>query len=154
MAAWLLGFMPWRRQRAAKRTYLRLISPRTRDRLHPGDGPLDFFSAAYHAVGDSHLLQLMNEGRARDCSENITGIAKTCQAWYRSGTSGAGGSSKADRIRPPSGTPTERDLLDTLAIVLEAQGEIKGAKEAAFNAAKLVPDDVYLLWQPNRLQMA
>ena len=129
---------------------------RARDRLHPGDGPLDFFSAAYHAVGDSHLsLQLMNEGRARDCSENITGTSqKNCQAWYLGLAQVELAEARKLIESALHQEPNRAEFLDTLAIVLEAQGEIKGAKEAAFNAAKLVPDDVYLLWQANRLQMA
>jgi hypothetical protein len=43
------------------------------------------------------------------------------------------------------------DLLDTLAVVLEAQGEQGRALEAARAAARTNPSDVYLLWQAHRL---
>ena len=38
--------------------------------------------------------------------------------------------------------------------VFEAQGDLEQAKDAAWRAATLVPDDVYLLWQAARISAA
>jgi Flp pilus assembly protein TadD len=47
--------------------------------------------------------------------------------------------------------PTRSDFLDTLAVVAEARGDLTTARDAARRAARLSPEDVYLLWQVRRL---
>ena len=39
-------------------------------------------------------------------------------------------------------------------MVEEARGDLQAARDAAWQAATLEPDDVYLLWQASRLDSA
>jgi Flp pilus assembly protein TadD len=105
-------------------------------------------------------LALMEEGRRRDCGESSTpGTNKTisqsnCQAWYQ-----ALAHTELEQARELIDAallaePHRAEYLDTLAVVLEAQGEMDGARRAAHQAAQIVPDDVYLLWQAYRLDEA
>ena len=44
------------------------------------------------------------------------------------------------------------DYLDTKAVVHLARGELDLAFDAAIHAARLSPDDVYMLWQAERIK--
>jgi hypothetical protein len=43
------------------------------------------------------------------------------------------------------------DFLDTKAMVYLRRGDYKAAFDAAMSAARLAPDDLYMLWQVQRL---
>jgi len=126
-------------------------------RLHPGDGPLDMLAAGYRATGEAtRSHSLMEEGRSRDCVETTEDDASraNCEAWY---AAVGGGDLQIARERIDAAleaAPGRAEYLDTLAVVLEAQGEVAEARDTAWRAARLVPDDVYLLWQAVRLDAA
>jgi len=125
-------------------------------RLHPGDGPLDFVAAAYAIAGQGQeAVGLRDQGEARDCSRADEGASHdNCIAWY-SGLVGADLDQAWEAIqRAVEAEPARSDFLDTFAVVAEARGDLDTARDAARRAARLSPDDVYLLWQVRRLDSA
>lgn len=129
---------------------------RARQRLHPGDGPLDFFAGAYTVIGEDDLAsQLVEEGEARDCQDMTSPDSQqNCRAWYNAMVH-QDLDAAIDTIRAiVEANPHRPDYLDTLAVVLEARGEIRDAREAAWKAALMDPSDVYFLWQAARLDRA
>ncbi|MEL6344224.1 MAG: aspartyl protease family protein [Myxococcota bacterium] len=129
---------------------------RALNRLHPGDGPLDFLAGAYQVVGaDSVADRLMNEGLDRDCVlMEDPDSRENCEAWYHALTHQQLDKAYALIAQAVENQPNRSEFLDTLAVVQEARGEIKQASDAAWQAAILSPDDVYMLWQAARLQRA
>lgn len=129
---------------------------RLRAQLHPGQGALDFLAAAYHRAGRQDLaVELSAQGRARDCAQvEALPNQHNCEAWYR----GIVGEDLDEARRlvqlALEEDPDSSEFLDTLAVVLEAQGDRAGAASASRRAARLSPDDVYLLWQAARLDRA
>ncbi len=129
---------------------------KARERLHDGEGPLDFLAAAYRLLNRPDLARsLMDAGIARDC-----GLAteapdrQNCEAWYRAvaGVDLDGARTRIDAA--VQARPQNHQFLDTLAVVLEAQGAASAARDAAWAAARTNPEDVYLLWQADRLAAA
>jgi len=129
---------------------------RARGRLHPGDGPLDFFAGAYSVIGESdQAVALMDEGLARDCAQMSSPDSQSnCEAWYHALTRQQLEDAMARIQATVDSNPHRSDYLDTLAVVLEARGELEAARDAAWQAAALDPDDVYFLWQAARLNRA
>jgi tetratricopeptide (TPR) repeat protein len=127
------------------------------DRLHPDTRPLDFLVAGYTALGDHDAAaQAMDEGLARDCGPIPEGPDRdNCLAWYW-GLAGVHLDEAKDRITSALAKSGDRsDFLDTEAMVWLARGDLESAAEAARKAARLSPEDVYMLWQAERLrQMA
>ncbi|MFK7930143.1 MAG: aspartyl protease family protein [Myxococcota bacterium] len=123
-------------------------------RLHPDLRPLDFMVAAYHAVGDQDVAtRFLELGLERDCAP-MAGFAPArdnCEAWYR----GLAGDRLDHALALVDGALAETgprsDYLDTKAVVHTARGELDEAYNAAIEAAKLSPDDVYMLWQADRI---
>jgi len=122
-------------------------------RLHPGDGPLDFLAGAWTILNDSERAEKhLNDGLARDCSKAADKASQqNCTAWYQ-------GLVKQNLVlanqlvkEALTQRPNRAEYLDTLAVVLEAQGETVAARDAAWRAATQMPDDVYLLTQALRL---
>lgn len=125
-------------------------------RLHPGDGPLDFLAASYRVLADaSHAIELMEAGRERDCTKAADQAGRAnCEAWYL-GMAGVDlGAARESIDAALSEHPDRTEFLDTRAVVLEALGDLPAARDAAWHAASLAPDDVYLLWQAARLDAA
>lgn len=122
-------------------------------RLHPDLRPLDFLVAAHHALGDEErALALFAEGLERDCAPAPEGSGKdNCTAWYLalSGQDLDRALTLVDGALGESGP--RADYLDTKAVVHMARGELELAYEAALAAARLMPDDVYMLWQAERI---
>ena len=134
---------------------LRADIQRSIARLHPGDGPLDFLAAAFRELGDEARAQELTEsGIARDCASARSATRKAnCTAWYL-----ALGGGSLDQAAQQIATalveePERAEFLDTLAVVHEALGEDAKAHEAAWRAARQYPDDIYLLWQAERLAL-
>lgn len=122
-------------------------------RLHPHDRPLDFLVAAHRALGDDEAVeQLMQAGIERDCSMTDQDASRdNCLAWYgalaqRDPTDAL---RRIDRAIEAEGMRS--DYLDTKAMVHLALGEYDLAYESAIAAARLSPDDVYMLWQAERI---
>ncbi len=124
-------------------------------RLHKELRPLDFMVAAYHAIGDDKLASAyMQEGIARDCEamDRFPAARDNCTAWYR----GLAGDRLDAALALVDGALAETgprpDYLDTKAVVHLARGELDLAFDAAIHAARLSPDDVYMLWQAERIK--
>ncbi len=150
---WFYGLLV---QGPDERAMLETDLDRAVGRLHPGEGALDFIAAAYQRAGEEdRALRIAQAGRERDCPlADEQAQRDNCQAWYR-GVVGV----ELDEARALiEGAlvehPRRAEFLDTLSVVLEAQGDLAGARDASWKAAVLSPDDVYLLWQASRLDRA
>jgi tetratricopeptide (TPR) repeat protein len=126
---------------------------RAQSRLHTGDGPLDFMAASWRIVGDPERAEkLMRAGLERDCTQASSIHSRdNCEAWYRALVHEELDDARVRIDRALLTAPSRAEFLDTLAMVLEAQGHAAAAGEAALKAARLAPDDIYLLVQAARL---
>ena len=123
------------------------------DRLHPQLRPLDFLVAGYHAIGeDAAADTALGEGIVRDCEPIPEGPENdNCYAWYWA-LRGTHLDESRDRIESALAASGERsDFLDTRAMVYLARGDLASAADSARRAARLNPDDAYMLWQAERL---
>jgi tetratricopeptide (TPR) repeat protein len=121
-------------------------------RLHPGAEPLDFVGASLRSLGDTEgAAATLASGHARDCKPFRRGATRdNCDAWYWA----LGGErlDEADRSirRAVRLEPKNSAFRDTAAVVAAARGEYARASEEARQAARLSPDDPYLIWQARR----
>jgi len=122
-------------------------------RLHPGRRPVDFLVAAHHALGDQEqAIALMQEGVTSQCEDLEESASRdNCLAWFYSlaGVHLDEALTRIDRALAKSGD--RPDYLDTKAMVHLSRREYGPAYDAAVSAARLSPDDVYMLWQAERL---
>lgn len=125
-------------------------------RLHPGDEPLDFVGAALIAVGDpAGGATALSAGRARDCEPMPAGAARdNCLAWYDALAGRDLDRAEARVLAALESQPGNASFYDTAAVVAEARGDRRLAAERARTAARIDPDDPYLLWQLARLEAA
>ncbi|MCB9778136.1 MAG: aspartyl protease family protein [Alphaproteobacteria bacterium] len=125
-------------------------------RLHPGQGSLDFMAAAWHQLGHQERAEaLAKQGEDRDCTQvEDPSRQANCRAWYRGVVGVDLDRALAEIEEAMQGKPDSSEFLDTYGVVLEARGDLPGAAEAARRAVALNPDDVYLLWQADRLARA
>ncbi len=124
------------------------------DRLHPAGRPLDFLVAVHRTLGEvDQARDLMREGIDRDCHiPQTTASQDNCIAWYKA-LAAIDLDDAIERIdRALAADGARSDFLDTKAMVHLSRGEIDQAYEAAVSAARLSPDDVYMLWQVERLR--
>jgi tetratricopeptide (TPR) repeat protein len=122
-------------------------------RLHPHNRPLDFLVAAHRALGDEEKVQEhLQEGLAAHCEPMPEGPEKdNCTAWYYA-LAQVSVDEALERIERALARTGERsDFLDTKAMVHLARHEYELALKAAHEAARLSPDDVYMLWQAERI---
>jgi tetratricopeptide (TPR) repeat protein len=124
------------------------------DRVQPWLRPLDFAVAGWRAVGDADAASAaMEAGLARDCEPLPAGPEHdNCYAWYW-----ALDGIRLDEARVLVEGALERagdrsDFLDTAAMVYLARGEHQRAAETARRAARLAPEDIYMLWQAERIK--
>lgn len=124
------------------------------ERLHPQLRPLDFLVASYRVIGDEERVQTyLSEGLERDCEAFSSRSGRhNCTAWYLALAQQDLDRAlrlvdRALRIEGP-----RSDYLDTKAVVHVARGEIDQALHASTEAARLLPDDVYMQWQVERIQ--
>jgi tetratricopeptide (TPR) repeat protein len=124
------------------------------DRLHPGMRPTDFQVAAHHVLGDQdEAVALMQQGITKLCepAADTEDAMDNCLAWFWS-LAGIRQDESLKRIeRALSHTGPRSDYLDTKAMVHLARGELDLAVDAAWAAARQSPDDVYMLWQAERI---
>jgi tetratricopeptide (TPR) repeat protein len=122
-------------------------------RLHPNRKPLDFMVAAYRALGDSDAsLAAMREGLERDCLPmEEEPLIDNCYAWYwaLAQVKPEEALKKIEAALEAEGPRS--DFLDTKAMVHLARGEYEAAQSAATAAARMSPQDVYMLWQVERI---
>jgi tetratricopeptide (TPR) repeat protein len=122
-------------------------------RLHPNRQPLDFLVASYHALGDGEAsIATMREGLERDCLPmEQQSLLDNCYAWYwaLAGVKTEDALKKIDAALDAEGPRS--DFLDTKAMVHLARGEYEEAHLAASSAARMSPQDVYMLWQVERI---
>lgn len=122
-------------------------------RLHPHNQPLDFLVAAYRSLGDESAVQEgLSKGLSAHCEPMPASPDKdNCYAWYYA----------LAQVEPDSAlsliegalakTGERSDFLDTKAMVHLSRKEYALALTAAHGAARLSPDDVYMLWQAERI---
>ncbi len=126
---------------------------RAEKRAHPTEVPFDFAAGAWSAMGDEErMTRLADQGMARDCERAKNEPSRdNCMAWYQA----LGGHDLAiaeELVRKAlKEQPSRSEFLDTLAIILEAQGRPAEAREASRQAALHQPDDAYLVTQAIRL---
>jgi len=122
-------------------------------RLHPDARPFDFLVAAHRILGDEpQTLALRQQGLSEHCLPMAHGpSAENCHAWYDA-LAGVDLDRALQRIDHALSVDGERsDFLDTKAMVHLARREPQQAKAAAIQAARMSPDDVYMLWQAERI---
>jgi len=122
-------------------------------KLHPHTRPFDFLVAAHHALGEQEEAEaLMAEGIEAHCGSMADSpLRDNCMAWYWS-LAGVQPEESLRRIQHALAATGDRsDFLDTKAMVHLARGEYVQAHDAAKAAARLSPDDVYMLWQAERI---
>ena len=122
-------------------------------RIAADRAPYDFAAGAWHAIGDNAEAELnWKAGVSRDCDRARSQQSRdNCMAWYQVliGRDLAGAEEK---VRSALSTdPNRSEYLDTLAMVLEAQGRASEARDASWQAALQQPSDVYLITQALRL---
>ncbi len=122
-------------------------------RLHPFQRPIDFMVASHHQLGDQELaLELRAEGIARDCDDaRNQALRDNCIAWYNAlaGHDPDGSLALVESALEAEGERS--DFLDTKAVIHLVRGEYDLAHQSALAAARLQPDDVYMLWQAERI---
>jgi len=122
-------------------------------RLHPHDKPFDFLVAAYHLLDDEQAAdEHYDAGLAAHCAPMSKGpTARNCRAWYDAlaGRDLDAALASIDAALAEEGDRS--DFLDTKAMVHLARGEVDAAYQAARQAARMSPDDVYMLWQAERI---
>lgn len=123
------------------------------DRLHPGDEPYDFLGAAWIAVGDpTEGNAALDAGRVRDCIPLTDGPDQdNCEAWYRALRARPDPEADALIRSALAADPGNSAYLDTAGMVALASGRVAEAAAYALTAARMDPDDPYLLWQLDRL---
>jgi tetratricopeptide (TPR) repeat protein len=126
---------------------------RAQQRLHPGDEPLDFLAAAWNSLGDlERSNKLMERGLERDCGRaNAETSQQNCVAWYQAMGFHELTEARGLIEKALISEPNRPEFMDTMAVVLEAQGELSAARAMAWQAALHSPDDVYLFMQALRL---
>ena len=122
-------------------------------RLHPDQRPLDYLVVSNEILGrHDEAARYMAEGIERDC-KGITERPQrqNCDAWYHAlgGVELDAALSGIDDALDVAGQRS--DFLDTKAMVHLARGEVAVAADTALRAARMSPDDVYMLWQAERI---
>jgi tetratricopeptide (TPR) repeat protein len=124
-------------------------------RLHPDLRPLDFLVGTHHLLGDDKLVSAyLDEGLGQACDpmEIHPPSQDNCVAWFHA-LAGRHLDDALERVeRALAAEGPRSDYLDTKAVVHLARGELEQAHEAAVRAARLMPDDVYMLWQVERIE--
>ncbi|TNE89129.1 MAG: hypothetical protein EP330_11865 [Deltaproteobacteria bacterium] len=137
---------------ASRQTFLADLDL-TVNRLHPGDRPLDFLVASQVAMGNRDAaLEAMEKGIARDCAQMPDSpTSQNCTAWYYALAEVYPDEALALITSALDETGDRPDFLDTKAMVHLSRGELEQAHTAALAAARLSPDDIYMLWQADRI---
>jgi tetratricopeptide (TPR) repeat protein len=120
-------------------------------RLHPHTRPLDFLLAAEQVLGGDHVEGLLHDGLQRDCAPLDGADFDNCRAWYLALAHEQPDEALMRIERALQVTGERPDFLDTKAMVHLSRGESALALAAAESAARMSPDDVYMLWQAERI---
>lgn len=122
-------------------------------RLHPYEQPLDYMTHAYHLLGDQAEAEtLMNQGIARDCDPMPDAPTRgNCTAWYYAMAEVEPDKSLKLIDKAMSATGDRSDFLDTAAMVHLSRDEFEDAHTSAVAAARMSPDEIYMLWQAERI---
>ncbi len=135
------------------RATFRADMERAMSRLHPHTQPFDFLVAAHEVLGDeAEVGRWLEHGLTEHCEPMAsTPEGDNCVAWYLA-LAGRDLDEALRRIRGALEQTGERpDFLDTRAMVHLARQEHAAARRYARQAARLSPDDVYMLWQAERI---
>lgn len=127
--------------------------------LHRGDQPYDYMAHAFHLLGDdTQAIRTMDAGLERDCeppkgpgARRFAPDSDNCRAWYYAMTNVEPDHALVLIDRALAREGDRSDYLDTKAMVLLARGDFAAAHQAAQAAARLSPDEVYMLWQAERI---
>ncbi|MEC9391046.1 MAG: aspartyl protease family protein [Myxococcota bacterium] len=123
-------------------------------RVSADRAPFDFAAGAWFAVGNTAEAESSwKQGISRDCDRARTEQSRdNCLAWYQVLIGKDLADAEAKVRSALSLDPNRSEYLDTLAMVLEAQGRASEARDASWKAALQQPGDVYLIAQALRLQ--
>lgn len=122
-------------------------------RSDPRRMPYDFAAGAWKQLGDSDRAErLWAIGMARDCDRAASEASRSnCAAWYQ-GLIGRDLEGAEAMVRTAlEAEPSKSEYLDTLAMILEAQGRLPEARDISWRAALQQPSDPYLITQAIRL---
>ncbi|MEQ1502729.1 MAG: retroviral-like aspartic protease family protein [Myxococcota bacterium] len=123
-------------------------------RLHPFDQPSDFLVGANRTLGDLEAVRTGLAAGLRDQCDPLpaeTPDHDNCVAWFEA-LAGVEPDDALTRIdRALAATGERSDFLDTKAMVHLSRDEYAAALSAAHAAARLAPDDIYMLWQAERI---
>lgn len=125
-----------------------------RSRVHRRIQPHDFLAGAMAALGDRDAaLAHLQDGLARDCRQQAEPARDNCIAWYKTLAEDSldEALSRVERALAEGGE--RADYLDTKAMVHLARRELEPARAAAWQAARLAPDDPYMLLQVHLLDI-
>ncbi len=140
----------------ADRATFRADVDRALGRLHPGAEPLDFVGAALHLVRDDAAAKAaLSAGYERDCKPFRRGPGRdNCDAWYWALGEERVADAQRASARAVAADPNNAAYRDTAAVVAYAAGDVAQASVQAQAAARLSPDDPYLIWQARRFSHA
>jgi tetratricopeptide (TPR) repeat protein len=122
-------------------------------RLHPDMRPFDFLVASHHILGDEDdVKRMFDVGKRAHCDPMPPSPEHdNCMAWYEA-LAHVDLDDALRRIDSALEKSGDRpDFLDTKAMVHLARGESESAVASALEAARLSPDDVYMVWQAERI---
>ena len=124
--------------------------------LNAQELPMDFLAAAWQILGDEALSdEMFTAGLERDCARARSEASRqNCEAWYQAMLGRDLGDAESKVTAALQTYPGRAEFLDTLAVVRNAAGDAKGARDASWEAARYSPDDVYLFTQALRFQAA
>lgn len=125
-------------------------------RLHPGSEPLDFVGVALSRIGDDPgAHDALARGYERDCKPFRGGaIRDNCDAWYWALGGQRMAQAKKASARAVKADPRNSAYRDTAAVVAFMAGDLEEARSQAAEAARLSPEDPYLIWQARRFARA
>ena len=122
-------------------------------RLHPFTKPFDFLVGAHRVLEDqASVNRWLEEGLEAHCEPMRRHPNKdNCMAWYYAMAGMRPDAALRHIDQALEKTGERADFLDTKAMVHLSRGEFQQAETAANAAARLSPDDVYMLWQAERI---
>ena len=120
------------------------------NRLHPGLRPFDFMVAAHQALGNQkEAIQFMKQGL--NVTATVTWMAPQRQLSRMVQLRENSRASHWNALKSPGGERRPKRLFGHASDGAPLAGELEAAEASALAAARLNPDDIYMLWQAERI---